>query len=156
MRLLHAHHALPLGRRRCANLAALWSSADDVFVDISSSLPFVDRYTSHVIFLMRFYTQSDVHTTLHGSRRATQCVCVASWHPRCVLGRLLSISSCLSFSCFSVLFTAFLPYPTCTLTSTSSLMSTASRELTTALSQNEKYCSMAIYHPPTGYEPKRP
>ena len=35
---------------------------------------------SRVIFLTHFYTQSDVHVTLHGSRRATQCVCVARTH----------------------------------------------------------------------------
>ena len=40
-----------------------------------------------------------------------------------------------------------------TLTSTSSPMSTASRELTAAPSHNEEYCPMAKYHPPTGHEP---
>ena len=59
----------------------------------------------------------------------------------------------LYFSCFSLLFTSSLPYPTCTLTTTSSPMSTAWRELTTAPSHKEDYCPMAIYHPPTGEEP---
>ena len=35
-------------------------------------------------------------------------------------------------------------------------MSTASRELTTALSPNEEICPLAIYSPLTGYEPKLP
>ena len=64
----------------------------------------------------------------------------------------LSVSSCLSFCCFSLLFTSSLPDSTCTLTSTSFPMSTASRELTTAPSHNEEYCTFAIYHPPTSRE----
>ena len=62
----------------------------------------VDRFTSHVIFLMRFHTQSDVHITLHGSRRATQRVCVrASFHLHvihdvCLSVRCLSLCVCLS------------------------------------------------------------
>ena len=77
----------------------------------------------------------------------------SSCHPRCVFERSLSVSSCLSFSCFSLLLTSSLPHSTCTLPSTSSPMSTASREFTTAPSHNKEYCTMAIYHPPTGYEP---
>ena len=100
---------------------------------------------------MHFYTHSDVQNTLHGSRRAvsvarthsifipsTMCVCLSVG---CVL--------VLSFSCFSPSFTSSLPHPTCTLTSTSSPMSTASRDLTIAPSHNEEYCSMAKYHPLT-------
>ena len=48
-----------------------------------------------------------------------------------------------------------LPYPTWILTSTSSLMSTASRELSTAPSHNEEYCPMAINHTPTKTAPLR-
>ena len=40
----------------------------------------VDRYTSHVIFLMHLAHNHTVHITLLGSRRATQCVCVARIH----------------------------------------------------------------------------
>ena len=102
----------------------------------------VDRYTSHVIFLMHFAHNHTVHITLHGSRRATQCVCSAhSFHLHVIhderlIVRSLSVSSCLSFSCFSLLFTSSLPYPTCTLTSTCSPMPTASRELTAVPSHN--------------------
>ena len=48
------------------------------------------------------YTQSDVHITLHGSRRATECVCVrASFHLHvihdvCLSVRCLSLRVCLS------------------------------------------------------------
>ena len=103
----------------------------------------VDRYTSHVIFLMHFYTQSDVHITLHGSRRATQRVCArASFH-------LHAHDVCLISLVSLYWFTSSLPHSTCTLPSTSSPMSTASRELTAAPSHNEEYCTMAIYHPLT-------
>ena len=65
----------------------------------------------------------------------------------------LSVSSCLSFSCFSLSLTSSLPHSTCTLPSTSSPMSTAPKEIATAPSHSEGYCSIGIYHPPTGYEP---
>ena len=52
-------------------------------------------------------------------------------HDERLIVRSLSVSSCLSFSCFFPSFTSSLPHSTCTLTSTSSPMSTASRELTT-------------------------
>ena len=99
-----------------------------------------------------------MHITLHGSRRATQRVCVrASFHLHVIHDVCLSVrwllSSCLSFSCFSLLFTSSLPHSTCTLTSTSSPMSTASREFTTAPSHNKEYCAMAIYHPPQVMSP---
>ena len=100
-----------------------------------------------------------MHVTLHGSRRATQRVCSAhSFHPHaihdvCLSVRCLSLRVCPS-PCFSPSFTSSLPHSTCTLTSTSSPMSTPPRVKTTAPSHNEEYCSMAIYHPLTGYEPK--
>ena len=65
----------------------------------------------------------------------------------------LFVSSCLSFSCFSPSFTSSLPHSTCTLPSTLSPKSTAPREITAAPSHNEEYCTMAIYHRLTGYEP---
>ena len=37
----------------------------------------VDSYISHVIFLMRFAHNQTCACLLHGSRRASQCVCVA-------------------------------------------------------------------------------
>ena len=44
-------------------------------------VPVVDRYASHVIFLMYFALNHTVHVTLHVSRRATHCVCsVYSFH----------------------------------------------------------------------------
>ena len=101
-------------------------------------LVFADRYTSDVIFLMHFAHNHTVHITLHGSS-----VCMrASFHLHVIhdvcLERSLSVSSCLSFSCFSPSFTSSLPHSTCTLTSTSSPMSTASREITAAPSHNEE------------------
>ena len=95
-----------------------------------------------------------MHITLHGSS-----VCMrASFHLHVIhderlIVRSLSVSSCLSFSCFSLLFTSSLPYPTCTLTCTPSSMTTAPREATAAPPPNEESCSLAIYHPPTGFEP---
>ena len=82
----------------------------------------------------------------------------ASFHPHaihdvCLIVRSLSVSSCVSFSCFSPSFTSSLPHSTCTLPSTSSPMSTASREVTAAPSHNEEYCPTAMYNPLTGYEP---
>ena len=94
----------------------------------------------------------------NGSRRGTQRVCVrASFHLHaihdvCLSVRCLSLRVCPS-PVFSPSFTSSLPHSTCTLPSTSSPMSTASREITVAPSHNEEYCPMAIYHPPTGYEP---
>ena len=60
--------------------------------------------------------------------------------------RLLSVYSCLSFSCFYPSFTSSLLHSTCTLPSTSSPMSTPPRDKTTALTQNEEYCTLAIYN----------
>ena len=118
----------------------------------------VDRYTSHVIFPMHFYTQSDVHTHCmaqdeppNASVFARHSIFMPSMIERLIV-RSLSVSSCLSCSCVSLLFASSLPHPTRTLTCTPS-MSTASRELTTAPSDNEEYCFLAIYHPPTGHEP---
>ena len=95
-----------------------------------------------------------MHTILHGSS-----VCMrASFHPHVIhderlIVRSFSVSSCLSFSCFSLLFTSSLRYPTCTLTCTPSSMWTAPRETPAAPLHNEEYCLLAIYHPPTGYKP---
>ena len=74
-------------------------------------------------------------------------------HNERLIVRSLSVSSCLSFSCFSLLFTSSLPYPTCTLTCTPSSTWTAPRETPAAPSPNEEYCLLSIYHPPIGYEP---
>ena len=80
------------------------------------------------------------------------CFIPSSCHPKCVLECSLSVSSCLSFSCFSPSFTSCLPHSTCTLPSTQSPMSTTPREITAALSHNEEYCPIAKNHPPTGLE----
>ena len=74
-------------------------------------------------------------------------------HDERLIVRSLSVSSCLSSSCFSPLFTSSLPHSTCTLTCTPPSMWTTPREAPAAPSPNEEYCSLAIYHPPTGYEP---
>ena len=90
---------------------------------------------------MHFHTQSDVHITLHGSRRATQRVCVrASFHLHVIHDVCLSVrclSLCVCPSPVSLRRLPLLFHSTCTLTSTSSQMSTASRELTTAPSHND-------------------
>ena len=54
---------------------------------------------------------------------------------------------------FSPSFTSSFPHSTCTRPSTSSPMSTTSREITASPSHIEEYCPVATYHPPTGYEP---
>ena len=85
------------------------------------------------------------------------CLCArfipSSCHPWCVLERSLSVSSCLSFSCFSPSFASSLPQSTCTLPRTPSPMSITPRDKTAVPSHNEEYCTMVIYHPLTGYEP---
>ena len=69
----------------------------------------VDRYTSHVIF-HAVCTFNYMHVTLHGSRRATQCVCVrASFHLHaihdvCLTIRCLSLRVCLSLRRLPLLF----------------------------------------------------
>ena len=73
-------------------------------------------------------------------------------HDVCLIVRSLSVSSCLSSSCFSPSFTSSLPHSTCTLPSTPSSMSTAPKGTTAAPSPNEEYCPLAIYHPPTSHE----
>ena len=70
-----------------------------------------------------------------------------------MLERSLSVSSCLSFSCFSPSWTSSLPHSTCSLSGTPSSKSTTPRETTAAPSHNEEYCAMAIHHPLTGFEP---
>ena len=94
------------------------------------------RHFSHALFTIHF-----MHITLHGSS-----VCLrASLHPHAthdelLIVRSLPVSSCLSFSCFSLLFTTSVPYSTCTLTCTPSSMWTAPREKPAAPSPNEEYC----------------
>ena len=66
----------------------------------------------------------------------------------------LSVSSCLSFSCFSPSFTSSLPCPTCTLTCTPPSMWTTPRQIHPALPPTEESCHLAEYTPPTGCEPK--
>ena len=106
------------------------------------------RHFSHAVCTIHF-----MHITLHGSS-----VCMrASVHLHVIpdeglIVRSLSVSSCLSFSCFSLLFTSSLPHSTCTLTSNPSL-SPAPRKKTAAPSPNEENCPVSIQHPPTGYEP---
>ena len=103
------------------------------------------RHFSHAVCTIHF-----MHITLHGSS-----VCMrASFHLHAIhderlIVRSLSVSSCLSFSCFSLLFTSSLRYPTCILTCTPSSMTTAPRETTAAPSPNVEYCPLAIFHPPT-------
>ena len=113
----------------------------------------VDRYTSHVIFLMQFaeFISCISHCMAQVSVRASFHLHVI--HDERLIVRSLSVSSYLSFSCFSPLFASSLPHSACTLTCTPSSMSTASRETTAAPSPNEEYCPLAIYLPPTGYEP---
>ena len=77
----------------------------------------------------------------------------SSCHPSCVFERSLVVP-CFSLSCFSPSFTSSLPHSTCSLPRTPSSMSTTPRVKTTALSQNEEYCSMAMHNPLSGYEPK--
>ena len=104
------------------------------------------RHFSHAVCTIHF-----MHITVRGSS-----VCMrASFHLHVIhderlIVRSLSVSSCWSFSCFSLLFTSSLPYPSCTLTCTLSSMWTAPRETPAAPSPNEEYCTLAIYHPPTG------
>ena len=80
------------------------------------------HFTRH--FSLAVHTFNYMHITLHGSRRATQCVCVrASFHLHaihdvCLIVRWL-LALVLSFSCFSLSFTSSLPHPTCTLPGTS-------------------------------------
>ena len=68
--------------------------------------------------------------------------------------RVCVVSSCLGLSCFSPSSTFSLSQSTCSLSSTPSSMSSLPRVKTTAFTQNEEYCPMAIYNPLTGYEPK--
>ena len=73
------------------------------------------------------------------------CLCSAqSFHLHAIHGVCLSVrcpSPRVCPSCFSLLFPSSLPHSICSLTSTSSPMSTASRELTTAPSHNESIAS---------------
>ena len=103
---------------------------------------------------MQFAHSNYMHITLHGSRRATHCVCVcASFYLHAIhdvfLIRPLVVCPRSVLFFFSPSFTSSLSHSTCILPSTSFPMSTASREITTAPSHNEEYCTMAVNHPPT-------
>ena len=96
-----------------------------------------------------------MYITLHGSSARMRVLFhLHVIHDERLIVRFLSVSSCLSFSCFSLLFTSSLPHSTCTLTSTPS-MTRAPRETTAAPSPTEEYCTLAIYHPPTWNNPVR-
>ena len=103
------------------------------------------RHFSHAVCTIHF-----MRITLHGSS-----VCMrASFHLYAIhderlIIRSLSVSSCLSVSCFSPSFTSSIPHSTSSLTSTPSSMSTAPRETTAAPSPIEEYYTLEIYHPPT-------
>ena len=92
----------------------------------------------------------------HRGSKCLKCAVVPSTcHPWChMFERAFVVSSCLSLSCFSPTSTFPLSLSTCSLSGTPSSMSSPPRVKTTALTHNEEYCSMAIYHPLTGYEPK--
>ena len=78
----------------------------------------------------------------------------ASFHLHVIHDERLIVRSsfCLS-PCFSPSFTSSLPHSTYTLTCTPSCMWTAPRETPATSSPNEEYCPLAIFPPPTGYEP---
>ena len=108
----------------------------------------VDRHTSHVIFLMQF-SHLITKITLHGSRRATQCVCVrASFHLHVIHDVCLSVRwlflVCL-FVFVLLLFLSSLPHSTCT-SDTPSSMSTTPRVKSAAPPHNEEHCPMTMYH----------
>ena len=93
----------------------------------------VDRYTHTSFFSCSLPKSFHAHHTAWFMTSHLTClyarVIPSTCHPWCVLERLLSVSSCLSFSCFSLLFTSSLPYPSCSVTWTSSSMSMSPREL---------------------------
>ena len=100
---------------------------------------------------MSFFSCS-LHNSFHAYHTAwLKCLCRAhSYHLHAIhderlIVRSLSVSSCLSFSCFSPLFTSSLCTP--------SSMWTTPRETPAAPSPNEEYCTQATYHPPTSYDP---
>ena len=111
--------------------------------------------------------ERQIHLTRDFSHTPCTCVYTTSWlkvsqcafHSIHMLSMMLCVwafvvSSCLSLSCFSPASTFSLSQSTCSLSGTPSSMSSPPRVKTTALTQNEEYCSMAIYSPLTGYEPK--
>ena len=98
------------------------------------------RHFSHAVCIIHF-----MHITLDGS---SVCLYLHAIHDERLIVRSLSVSSCLSFSCFSLLFISSLLCRICTLTSTLSSMWTAPRETPAALSLNEEYCPLAICHLP--------
>ena len=69
--------------------------------------------------------------------------------------RAFVVSSWLSLFSVSLTSTSSLSLSTCSLSRTpSSTMPSPPRVKTTALTHNEEYCTVAIYNPLTGYEPK--
>ena len=91
-------------------LLSAWSLMLFSVVDFTCRQIHLTRHFSHASCTIHF-----MHITLHGSS-----VCVrASLHLHVIhderlIVRSLSVSSCLSFSCFSPLFTSSLPHSTCT------------------------------------------
>ena len=84
-----------------------------------------------------------------------------SLHPQAIhdvtcFERAFVVSSCLSLSCFSPTSTFSPSQSTCSLSRTPSSMSSPPRVKTTALTHNEKYCPMAIYHPLTPRDQPEP
>ena len=104
-------------------------------------------------FSHAFCTLNYMHITLHGSRRATRCVCVrVSFHLHVIHDVCLIVRWLLPRSVFllflSVVYSA-LPHSSCTLPGTSSSMSTTPRVKTAAPPLNEEYCPMAKNNPLT-------
>ena len=114
----------------------------------------VDRYTSHVIFLMRFaqFISCISHCMAQVSVCARHSIFMSSMMSVLIVRSLL-LPRYVFLRDFILLFTSSLPHSTCTLACTPSSMGTAPRETPAAPSPNEEYCPLAIYHPPTGYDP---
>ena len=89
------------------------------------------HFTRHFSHALSHTIRCAYHTAWLKTSHPT-CLCArfipSSCHPWCVLECSLSVSLCLSFSCFSPSLTSSLPHSTCTVTSISSPKSTASRE----------------------------
>ena len=117
----------------------------------------VDRYTSHVIFLMQFaHLITCISHCMAQDEPPHVSVCARHFHLHaihdvCVSVRCLSL--CVCPSPVSLSFTSSLPHSTCTLPGTPSPMSITPTDEAAALTHNEEYCPMAIWHPLTGYEP---
>ena len=92
--------------------------------------------------------------TSQGSRCLSARFIPSTCHPWCSAFERSLVVPCFSLSCFSPSSTSSLPHSTCSLPGTPSFMSSPPRVKTTALTQNEEYCSMEKNHPLTSYEPK--